>query len=157
MFYGAEFWVHFVAVSVSAQQDLFELASASGKPLVILDCEITQVTAFKDANESILALQWRRGNTSTGSGGSSATPVKKNPSMGSASLTAKVNNTVKATSGTVDIILPTTWNVRQEKRFAPLPDGTIEVAGGSRICLELATTPGSAMTMSGWVLAREVG
>jgi hypothetical protein len=157
MFYGAEYWVHFAAVAVAAAQDLFELASASGKPLIILDAELTQETAKQDANEALLRIQWRRGNTTTGSGGSTATPVKKNPSMGSASMTAKVNNTTKATAGTVDTIMPSTWNIRNEKRFSPLPDGTIEVAAGSRICLELVNAPPASETMSGWLLVREVG
>src|SRR5207244_7063336 len=122
------------------------IASAAGKPIVVIDAELTQETATKDANETINRLQWRRGNTTTGSGGTTPTPVKKNPSMGSASATTKVNNTVKATAGTVDTIMPTTWNVRQEKRFSPLPDGTIEVAGGSRICLELVSAPAASET-----------
>lgn len=154
---GLEFFVHFAAVAVTAAQDLFELSSASGKPLIIEDGELSQDTDFGDAQDEGLRIQWRRGNTTSGSGGSTPTPVKKNPSAGAATFTAETNNTTKATAGTPDTIMPSTWSVRAEKRFAPLPQGVIEVAAGSRICLELVNAPTDSITMSGWLLVREVG
>ena len=156
-FVGTEYWVHFAAVAVTAAQDLFELNAGSAKPLVVVDGEITQSSDFGDAAEELLTLQWRRGNTTSGSGGTAPTPVKKNPSSSAATFTCEVNNTTKATTATPDIINPTTWNIRTEKRLCPLPDGTIEMAGGQRMCLELVSAPADSVTMSGWLLIREIG
>jgi hypothetical protein len=154
---GVEHFVHFAQVAVTVAQDLFELIPGAAKPLIIEDGELTQSTELGDAQEEQLVLQWRRGNTTTGAGGTTLTPVKKNPSFAAATFTAKANNTTKATAGTPDTLLPSTWNLRQEKRLALLPQGVLEVPGGSRLCLELVNAPLDSVTISGWLLVREVG
>lgn len=154
---GMEYYVHFDQVAVTAAQDFFELNPTSAKPLVIEDGELTQSTELGDAQEEQLVLRWRRGNSTSGSGGTAPTPVKKNSSFAAASFTAEVNNTTKATAGTPDTIMPSTWNLRQEKRLALLPQGVLEVAAGVRMCLELVNAPADSVTISGWLLVREVG
>lgn len=154
---GMEYFVHFENVAVSAAQDLFELIASAAKPLVVEDGELTQSTELGDAQEEQLVLRWRRGNTTSGSGGTGPTPTKKNPSFAASTFTVEVNNTTKATAGTVDTLMPSTWNVRQEKRFAPLPQGVLEVPGGGRLCLELVNAPADPITLSGWLLVREIG
>lgn len=154
---GIEYYVHFAQVAVTVAQDFFELIPGSAKPLVVEDGELSQSTELGDAAEEQLILQWRRGNSTSGSGGTTPTPVKKNPSFAAATFTAEVNNTTKATAGTVDTLMPSTWNLRQEKRFALLPQGVIEVPGGSRLCLELVSAPADSVTISGWLLVREIG
>jgi hypothetical protein len=154
---GVEHYVHFDQVAVTAAQDLFELIPTSAKPLVVEDGELSQSTELGDAQEEQLVLRWRRGNTTTGSGGTSPTPVKKNPSFAAASFTAKANNTTKATAGTVDTLMPSTWQIRAEKRFMVLPQGVVECPAGSRLCLELVNAPADSVTISGWLLVREVG
>lgn len=154
---GMEYFVHFDQVAVTAAQDFFELNAAAAKPLVVEDGELTQSTELGDAQEEQLVLRWRRGNTTSGSGGTAPTPAKKNPSFAASTFTAEVNNTTKATAGTVDTICPSTWQVRAEKRFVPLPQGVIECQGGGRLCLELVNAPVDSVTISGWLLVREVG
>jgi hypothetical protein len=154
---GTEYFVHFDQVAVTAAQDFFELNPGSAKPIVIEDGELSQSTELGDAAEEQLVLRWRRGNTTSGSGGTAPTPTKKNSSFAASTFTAEVNNTTKATAGSPDTLCPTTWNLRSEKRFAPLPQGVIEVPGGVRICLELVSAPADSVTISGWLLIREVG
>ncbi len=157
MYIGVEYYIIIDQVAVSAAQDIFELTPTSAKPLSIEDGELTQSTELGDAQEEQLVIRWRRGNTVSGSGGTSLTPVKKNGSFASAGFAAEANNTTKANTGTTDTIMPSTWNLRSEKRFAPLPQGTIEVAAGSRCCLELVNAPADSVTISGWLLVREIG
>lgn len=151
------FTVTFSAVSVSASQDLFEITAAAGKPLRILKLKLHQTSDKQDAEEEILTLAVKTGATSSGSGGTAPTPQPVKGSIGAASFTAEVNNTTKASGGTIVTKDIDGWNVRAPFSYPWTPETTIEVAGGERATVELVSTPADALTMSGTLYVEEIG
>jgi hypothetical protein len=97
---GRCYSVIFENVAVTAAQDIFELSPADDKPIRILSWELTNVSDFGDAQEEVLRLEWIRGFTTSGSGGTAPTPRPANRSDAAAGFAAEVNNTTQATTGT---------------------------------------------------------
>jgi hypothetical protein len=62
---GAIYSVVFSGVSISAQQDLFEIAPASGKPCVLHSLYLSQQNRVGDASEAELTILIKRGATTT--------------------------------------------------------------------------------------------
>ncbi len=149
--------VNFAAVAVTAQQDFFEIVAAAGKPLRILGISLSQSTEVGDAAEEALAILVKSGQTTSGSGGSAPTPVPNCVTDAAAGFTAEVNNTTKASAGTIVTHYADNWNIRQPF-FPVFPDRMqIELAGGRRLTVELGTTPADSVTMSGTVWVEEFG
>jgi hypothetical protein len=155
--YGRVYTVQFNGVAATAQQDLFEVVAASGKPCVILGCNVTQTTEFADAAEEMLLLLFKSGQTTSGSGGSAPTPVVQNTTDAAAGFTAEVNNTTKATAGTIVTHRAEAWNVRTPYIYAPIPEEQIVIIGGRRFTVELATTPADSVTLNGTLTVLELG
>lgn len=153
---GRIYHVPFVAVSVSAQQDFFELVAAAGKPFILHSVIISQSSEVGDAAEEGLSVLIKTGATASGSGGSSVTPAPKSVNDAAAGITAEINNTAKASGGTIVTHAADNWNIRTPYIHMPPPEDQIQVAGGERLTVELATTPADAITMSGWATCEEV-
>lgn len=111
--------------------DLFELLPADDKPVRLRGFVLGQTSEVGDAAEEGLRLSIiRLGATVTsGSGGSSVTPVPLDDADAAAGFTAEANNsTVATTSGTSTTIEESAWNIRvsplerwwPDERFAPL-------------------------------------
>lgn len=149
--------VSFAGVAVTAQQDLFELVAAAGKPFRILGFELSQSSDVGDAAEEGLSILLKSGSTTTGSGGSTPTPVANNVTDAAAGITAEANNTTKATSGTIVTHYATNWNVRMPLLIMFPEKLQPEIAGGRRATLELATTPADSLTVSGTIWCEEFG
>lgn len=149
--------VQFNGVTVSAQQDLIEVTAASTKPLVLVSASVSQASDAGDASEELLSILIKSGQTTTGSGGSSYTPVPTDPTYAAAGFTAKVNNTTKASGGTIVTHYASTWNVRVEQDKV-LPDPmTIMLSAGRRLTIELASTPADPLTCNGYAVFQEIG
>lgn len=149
--------ISFAGVAVTAQQDLFELVAAAGKPFRILSLSLSQSSEVGDAAEEGLAILIKSGQTTSGSGGSAPTPVPLNVTDAAAGLTAETNNTTKASAGTIVTHYPENWNIRQPF-FLVFPDRMQpEIAGGRRCTVELGTTPADSITMSGSMCVEEFG
>lgn len=149
--------VQFNDVAITAAQDLFEIVAASGKPLVLLGYGLSQKTDVGDAAEEILTLLFKSGQTTSGSGGSSPTPVNQDTSGGAASFTAEANNTTKASAGTIVTHFPDAWNVRQPLRVILAEPEQIMIAAGRRATLELLNAPADSLTVNGYLLVQEIG
>lgn len=104
--------VTFSAVAVSAQQDLFELVAPAAGIVIIHGYELFQTSDHGDAQAEGLQLNWVRGHTTSGSGGSSATPGKQSSLDGASNVTAEVNNTTIASSGTTTTYAAGGWNAQ---------------------------------------------
>lgn len=155
---GRVYTVSFAGVAVTAQQDFFELVAAAGKPFRVLGWELSQSSEVADAQEEGLSVILKSGQTTSGSGGSSYTPVPQNASDAAAGITAEINNTTKASAGTIVTHHPTNWNVRNSPMPFWYPEkAQPEIAGGRRMTLELATTPADSITMSGCIWVEEFG
>ena len=149
--------VIFNAVAVTAQQDLFEITAAAGKNLRIRGGFLSQSTEVGDAQEEGLNITLKSGQTTSGTGGSAPTPVPNNVTDAAAGFAAEVNNTTKASTGTIVTHHATNWNVRAETMFLLPPEMCIELTGSRRMTIELGTTPADSITMSGTLYVEEFG
>lgn len=149
--------ISFTAVAVTAQQDLFELVAAAGKPFKVNAISLSQSSEVGDAAEEGLSILIKSGQTTSGSGGSAPTPVPLNVTDSAAGITSETNNTTKASAGTIVTHHADNWNIRQPF-FLVFPDAMKpEIAGGRRMTVELGTTPADSITMSGTIYVEEFG
>lgn len=148
----------FNAVAVTAQQDLFELNVPSTAVVFVHALELSQSTEVGDAQEEGLNLLFKRGATTSGSGGSTVTAVPLESTTGATyGGTVEANNTTKATAGTIVTVRPDNWNVRAPYLWLPTPEMRIPLAPGVRFTVELATTPADSITMSGCLWFEAIG
>lgn len=153
MMYTAQF----AGVAVSAQQDLFELVAPSDAAVIVHQLVLSQSSDTGDAEEEGLLVQLKRGATTSGSGGSSVTPVPLQAGFAAAGSTCEANNTTKASSGTIVTLHSEAWNVRAPLVWLPPPELRIVLSPSARFTVELGTTPNDAITMSGTLYLEEIG
>lgn len=149
--------VQFNGVAVVAAQDLFELVAAAAKPLVLVGFGLSQTTELGDAAEEQLAILVKSGQTVSGSGGSSVTPVANDQSGGAASFTAEANNTTKANTGTIVTHYAYSWNVRGPFDIILPEPMQLLMPGGRRMTIELLGAPTDSITMNGYAVVQEIG
>ena len=149
--------VSFTAVAVTAQQDFFEIVAAAGKNCRILALYLSQSTEIGDAQEEGLSILLKSGSTTSGSGGSAPTPVPLNVTDAAAGFSAEVNNTTKASAGTIVTHHADNWNVRMPYQLILPEEMQIELTGSRRFTVELATTPADSITVSGTIYVKEFG
>lgn len=155
---GATFVVTFNAVAVTAAQDVFEIVAPSTSKLLIREVVLGQYTDAGDAQAELLGVSIRRGYTTSGSGGSSATPVNLAGHSGAraAAATAEVNNTTVAADGTVVTLRSEIWNVQAPYRYYPAPCEQIVVNASERFVVRI-TAPADSITMNGTLVFEEIG
>jgi hypothetical protein len=149
--------VSFAGVAVTAQQDFFEIVAAAGKNCRIWALYLSQSTEVGDAAEEGLSILLKAGATTSGSGGSAPTPTPQNITDTAAGFTAEVNNTTKATAGTIVTHHADNWNIRMPFQLILPPQMQIELTGSRRFTVELATTPADSITVSGTLYVEESG
>lgn len=149
--------VSFTGVAVTAQQDLFEVTAAAGKNVEVIGIFLSQSTEVGDTQEEGLSILIKAGATTTGSGGSTPTAIPLSVSDAASGVTAKVNNTTKATAGTIVTHHADNWNVRAPFILLFPEDMRVMLTGSRRLTVELATTPADSITMSGTLYLREFG
>jgi len=148
----------FDAVSVSAAQDFWEVPPADDKPVYIAGIWLDNVGGTADAadaQEELLRLAIYRGFTTSGSGGSTVTPVPANSSIDTAAgATVEINNTtVATTSGT--LLAAMGWNVRVPFReWFPQEFWVGASQTNTTLLVRLVTAPADAVSMSGtlWIV-----
>jgi hypothetical protein len=146
----------FSNVSVTAQQDFFEITAPTTGIVIIHRCIISQTSDVGDAAEEGLLILLKRGQTTSGSGGTTVTPAAGGAmeNAGPAYPTAsggvvEANNTTKASAGTITTLHAEAWNVRSVFDFLPVPEMRPVLSPGQRATFELATTPADALSVSG--------
>lgn len=150
--------VQFNGVAATVQQDLFELVAASGKPIIILGFNISQTSDVGDAAEEMLSILVKSGQSTSGSGGTAPTPVAVDTSNTvAAGFTAEVNNTTKASTGTILTHASYSWNVRVPLEVLFTQEQQILMAASRRCTVELATTPADSLTLNGTIWVQEIG
>jgi hypothetical protein len=153
----------FKAVAVTAQQDLFEIRSSTAAVTVVHGFIISQSSEVADAQEEQLTLTTNRAfgsSPTSGSGGTTATAtvrVRGQPAFGG---TIEVNNTGKIAAGTGTLTTDLevqNINVRVPYIFWYTPESRPVILPGEYWTLELETTPGDSITMSGTVFLEQIG
>lgn len=154
---GLKYIAQFNAVAATAQQDFFEIAGPADAVVLIHWIRISQTTEAGDAAEEQLSILFKRGATTTGSGGSTPTPSPVEFGFPAAGSTVKANNTTKATAGTIVTMLADSWNVRSPYEWLPTPEFQLVLSPSQRFTVELATTPADSITLNGFICFEEIG
>jgi hypothetical protein len=119
-----------------------------------------QTSDFGDAQDEVIGLEICRGNTTSGSGGSTAPLVSPHDDTGTAaSFTAECRNTTQATAGTVAHLHMDGWNVRAPYIWVPPSDDwrPFDASTTKYLCVRLLAAPVDAITMNASLLVRELG
>jgi hypothetical protein len=147
----------FSSVAVTAQQDFFELNAPSTAIWIVHSVEITQSTDVGDAAAEGLAILHKRGATTSGSGGTAPTPTPLEQGFAAAGGSVEVNNTTKATSGTIVTLHSSNWIIQQPYLWLPTPEMRHVISPSGRYTVELATTPADSITCSGTIVFEQIG
>ena len=144
------------AYTGNANVDLLELVAPTAAKWIVLGFDIGQTSDAGDANEEILLLSLKSGQTTSGSGGSAATPVPTDcvsaPGSGAA---AEQANTTKASAGTILTHATYPWNVRVPTSVVLTQEQQIILPAARRMTLEIAAAADS-LTISGQVWVQEI-
>ena len=149
--------VQFNGVTVSALQDLFELVAHASRPMVLLGFGISQSSDVGDAAEEGLLIRVESGATTSGSGGSTPTPVSTDSTGSAAGFTCEANNTTRATAGTIVTHYSFVWNVRVPLDVIFTEQMQLVMAAGRRLVISLPNAPADALTVSGYAVVQEIG
>jgi hypothetical protein len=144
--------------AVTAAVDLAEILTAATHICEILAIELSQSTDVKDAEEEMLQLAWKSGQTTGGSGGNTGvTPIPLLIGDAAHGMTVESFNTTKASAGTIVTHKLWDWNVRVpfEKIFAP--EQCLIIPPSTRATLELVAAPGDSITIGGQIVIRIIG
>lgn len=149
--------VQFNGVAVTAQQDFFEIVAPADAIVRIHEIGLSQITEIGDAMEEGLSILMKSGSTTSGSGGTAPTAVPIEFGDAAFGGTCEVNNTTKATAGTIVTHQAWSWNIRMPFQHIWTPEQWPKLSPSRRWTLELATTPLDSITMSGYVAFEEIG
>lgn len=154
---GQVFTAQFSGVAATAQQDLFEIVAPADAIVVIHDIDLSQTSEVGDAQEEQLLVLAKSGATTSGSGGSTVTPVPVMFDGTAFQGTVEANNTAKATTGTIVTHHAWAWPVRVGLQKIFTPETRPIISPGRRWTLELATTPGDSITINGTITFAVIG
>ena len=154
---GRRYTAIFSGVAVTAQQDFFEINAPADAVVELMGLSLSQSTEVGDAAEEGLSILVKSGATTSGSGGSAPTAAPL--SLGDAAFggTVEANNTTKATAGTIVTHFALNWNVRAPFEYFWPEEFRKQLSPSARLTVELATTPADSITVSGWVMFKEIG
>lgn len=139
------------ASSVSAAGDLIEIAAPSDAVVRILGAIFTQ-----EASETSEQLDFSISRaTTSGSGGSSVTPVALEASDAAFGGTVERNNSTPA--GTLTTIHKEAVNMLTGWYYQPIPEAMIHIAPSGIVVFRIDTAPGASLTMDGTVWFEEIG
>lgn len=144
--------------AVSAKIDVFEIAPADDKPVLIHELKMWQTTELGDAAEEIIGVQFLRGYTTSGSVGGTSTAARRMAGDAAASFTHECRNTTLASTGTPDVVEADGWNVRVPYIWTPAPeDRPFCSEAQSRLVVRLMAAPADALTMYATLKVEELG
>ena len=147
--------VQFNAVSISAAQDAFELTPADDKPITLLGLVLGQYSDVGDAASENLGVKISRGWATSGSGGSSPTPVPLDGIDTAAGFTAEVNNTTVASAGTEVVLWSDVWNTQAGLPIW-FPEGCQPRCSQAQTMMTVRiTAPADAITANGTAVVME--
>lgn len=144
--------------AVTVAVDLVEIVTAASHICVIHGIEVSQSTDVKDAEEEMLQLAWKSGQTTSGSGGNTGvTPIPVLIGDSAHGMTVESFNTTKATAGTIVTHKVWDWNVRIPFFWIPTPETRLIIPPSTRATLELVAAPGDSITIGGQIVIEIIG
>lgn len=152
--------VSFAATTVataSGDVDWFELTPADDKPIEIVGLYIATTSEIAEAQEEWIAYQILRGHTTSGSGGSAATPAPLISADAAASFAAEVLNTTVASVTTPVIVHAGAFQVRAgEQIWWPDQCGPSATQANTTIVVRQMGAVTDDVTMTGCLYVREM-
>jgi len=156
---GRFYSVPFSATAVSAAVDVFEVLAAAAKPIVLHEIVIAQSSDYGDAAAEGLSVLIKRatGAYTSGSGGSTVTPVRHLTNDAAAGPTAEINNTTQAVagSGALTTIRAEAFNVQAGWQYLPVPEHRYTFLA-AEACIVSITVPADSITVSGTLVFEEL-
>jgi hypothetical protein len=146
--------VTFSAVAITVQSDLFEIVVPAAGLVHVHGLVLGQTTDHGDAAAEALQLLVVRGHTTSGSGGSSATPAPLNSDYAASGSTAEVNNTTIASAGTTVTLLADVWNTQAGYQSWWTPEARPRLRGSERLVVR-QSAPADSITASGTIYFSE--
>ena len=143
--------------AITVVQDLFEIVAPADATVLIHEIGLGNITDIGDAEEEMMSLAWKSGQTTTGSGGSAAAEVPLLISDAAAGTTTFVNNTTVATAGTIVTHYSWAWNIRVPFQILFTPETRPVLAPSRRATLELLVAPTDSITTTGYIVFEEIG
>jgi hypothetical protein len=144
--------------AVTVAVDLAEILTASTHICVIHGIEVSQSTDVKDAEEEMLQLAFKSGQTTSGSGGNTGvTPIPILIGDSAHGMTVESFNTTKATAGTIVTHKVWDWNVRVPFIYVFPPETRLIIPPATRATLELVAAPGDSITIGGQIVIEIIG
>lgn len=150
--------ITFTDVAVTAAQDLWEVVNPATAAACVHGFELSQRTEVGDAAEEMFSLAIKRGQTTSGSGGTTPTITPTSALAAAWPGTAEVNNTTKASAGTILTLWSAGWNIRAPLSVIFTPEQRLWIPPSTRWTVELvAAAPADSVTMSGTLWVEMVG
>lgn len=153
---GRIYTVQFNGQAETVAQDAFELVAPADAVLLIHSLELSQSSEVKDAEEEMLTVTLKSGQTVSGSGGAATTPIPINFGDAAAGATAETNNTTQAGTGTIVTHGAWDWNVRGEFVKIWTPETRPVLSPSRRMTVDIST-PADSVTFSGTLTFEEIG
>lgn len=141
--------------SPAAAFDAWEVNVASAKMLAVRGIVLGQSSDFGDAADEQLGIQIISGYTTSGSGGSSPTPVTA-PGNAAFGGTAETMNTTVATGGSPVTEWADAFNIRGGHVWLPEEFDHLLFLASARIVVRVSA-PADALTISGTLMVEEFG
>src|SRR5689334_14976129 len=145
------YFASFSGVTISAAQDLFNVASSSAVGFELAEFGISpdNVTASAEVRLSIKRMT---ATVTNGSGGSAITWVKQNTSNTASLLTGRMNDTTRATTtGTTTTFVSIGMQLLNGYQFLPPPEHRPQLIASENLLIGLETAPSSS-TWSGYIV-----
>ena len=156
--YTVEFSDTAVATA-SGDVDFFEILPAANKPIRVHAVYLSQSSDVGDAAEEMLRVKIMRlpATVTSGTGGSSATPVPLDVNDAASGATCEVLNTaVATTSGTGLDVHPDAFNIRVGWPYMPTPEMRLRAQNTEAIIVRLMAAVTDELTMSGVLYFEEL-
>lgn len=139
--------------------DLFELLPADDKPIKLVQIDLGQISEVGDTAEEGLRISVIRlpATVTSGSGGSSATPIPMDSADAAAGFAAEVNNTTVATTSSSAVTLGEYgWNIRGPFcQSYPDPAMRPKAKQGEGLVIRCQTTAADDLTIQGTATVEE--
>ena len=148
---------HFNSVSIAAAQDIFSLLTPASRVAIIHEVRLSQRDEVQDAEEVMILLRMRSGQTAAGSGGAAPAVIPRMLGDSASLCTVRINDTTIASGGTIVQPWSEYWNVRIPFVQIWTPETRPVLPPSSRWTFELVGTPAKTLVCSGHLIFETIG
>ncbi len=153
---GRIYTIPFSKISISAVQDLWNVAATAAMAFELHSINLGAETATV-AEEVSIQIKVMTATVTNGTSGASVTPVKNPSSSSAATVTARCNDTGRATtSGSTTVMFSDTWQLTNGYVYQWAPEDRPMFVLSQNMLIGLETAPAAAHVCSGTVTIAEL-